>query len=114
LKGTGTVLAVVGTDSDPESRVKTVQSIFEKHGVAATELNGENREGELKSFLSRHDWYRGSEVDNLSKHEAEIIAARLVRRVQAKVALPEERAKALETGLTQAFTDGFVDPKWPP
>jgi hypothetical protein len=76
LKGTGTVLAVVGTDSNPESRVKTVQSTLQKNGVVATELNGENRELELKSFVSRYEWYHGSEVDSLTKCEAEIIAAR--------------------------------------
>jgi len=108
LKGTGTVLAVVATNSDPESRLKTVRSILEKDGVVATELNGENRELELKSFVSRHEWYHGSEVDSLTKREAEIIAARLARRVQAKVALSAEGAKALETGLTQAFSDGLA------
>jgi hypothetical protein len=107
LKGTGTVLAVVGTDSDPESRLETVRSILEKNGITATELNGENRELELKSFVSRHDWYRGAEVDSLTKREAGIIAARLARRVQAKVALSAEGAKALETDLTQAFIDGL-------
>jgi hypothetical protein len=107
LKGTGTVLAVVGKHSNPGPLVKTVQSILEKNGITATELNGENREIELKSFVSRHDWYRGGEVDSLTKREAGIIAARLARRVQAKVALSAEAAKALETDLTQAFIDGL-------
>ena len=51
-------------------------------------------------------------MDNLSKQEAAIIAARLVRRVQAKVEVSAETAKTLETGLTQAiikaYNDGFV------
>ena len=66
----------------------------------------------MKSFLSADLWYRGAEVDNLSKQEARTIAARLVRRVQAKAALSQEQAKTLETGLAQAFMkaydDGFV------
>jgi len=109
LNGTGTVLAVVGTeDSNRESRVKTVQSILEKNGAAATELTGENREAELKSFVLHHDWYRGGEVDSLSKQEAEIVAARLVCRVQGKVPLSEGNAKALESGLAQVISDGFI------
>ena len=107
LKGTGTVLAVVGKDSNPGSLAKTVQSILEENGVTATELNGENRGIELKSFVSGHDWYRGGEVDSLTKREAGIIAARLARRVQAKVALSAEAAKALKTDLTHAFIDGL-------
>ena len=51
-------------------------------------------------------------MDNLSKQEAAIIAARLVRRVQAKVEVSAETAKMLETGLIQAiikaYNDGFV------
>jgi hypothetical protein len=81
--------------------------MLEKNGVVATELNGENRELELKSFVSRHDWYHGGEVDSLTKREAGIIAARLTRRVQAKVALSAEAANALKTDLTQGFIDGL-------
>ncbi len=113
LSGTGTVLAVVWAGNDGrETRTKVVQAVFEKNGLTATELDGEARDTELKSFLSADPWYRGAEVDNLSKQEAATIAARLVRRVQAKVEVSAETAKTLETGLTQAFikayNDGFV------
>jgi hypothetical protein len=51
-------------------------------------------------------------VDTLSKQEAATVAARLVRRVQAKVEVSAETAKTLETGLTQAiikaYNAGFV------
>ena len=69
MKGTGTVLAVVGKDSSAGPLVKTVQSILEKNGVTATELNGENREIELKSFVSHHGWYRSGEVDSLTQRK---------------------------------------------
>ena len=109
LNGAGTVLAVVGTEgSSRESRTKAVQSVLEKNGATATELDGEARETEVKNFVSGNDWYRGAEVDNLSKQEARTIAARLVRRVQAKVVLPQEKAKALETGLANVLARWFV------
>ena len=57
-------------------------------------------------------WYRGAEVDALSKQEAAIVAAGLVRRVQAKVEISAETAKTLEIGLAQAiikaYNDGYV------
>ena len=97
LNETGTVLAVVWTSiSSHESRTKTVQAVLEKNGVTAAELEGAARDAELKSFVSGGAWYHGAGVDNLTKQEAKIIAARLVRRVRAKVALPDEKAKALE------------------
>jgi hypothetical protein len=110
LNDTGTVLAIVwaGNDSQ-ETRRKAVQAVFEKNGLTATELDGEARDTALKSFLSADPWYRGADVDNLSKQEAAIIAARLVRRVQAKVEVSPETAKTLETGLTQAFIKAYND-----
>jgi hypothetical protein len=108
LNGTGTLLAVLWMDSSRESRIKTVQSVLEKNWATGKELDGEAREIELKGFVSGNGWYRGAEVDQLSKREARTIAARLVRRVQAKVALPEEKAEALETGLANAFEHRFI------
>jgi hypothetical protein len=110
LNGTGTVLAVVWAGNDgQQTRTKAVQAVFEKSGLTATELDGKARDAELKSFLSADPWYRGAEVDNLSKQEAAIIAARLVRRVQAKVEVSTETAKTLETGLTQAIIKAYND-----
>ena len=113
LNGTGTVLAVVWAGNiGQETRKQAVQAVFEKNRLTATELDGEARDTELKSFLSTDRWYRGAEVDNLSKQEAAIIAARLVRRVQAELEVSAETAKTLETGLTEAimkaYNDGFV------
>jgi hypothetical protein len=113
LNATGTVLAVVWAGNDgQETRRKAVQAVFEKNGLTAAELDSEARDTELKSFLSADPWYRAAEVDTLSKQEAAIVAARLVRRVQAKVEVSAETAKTLEAGLTQAiikaYNDGFV------
>ena len=112
LNGTGTLLVVVwGNNSNPESRTKVVQAILEKNGMTAAELNGKAREAELKSFMSGGGWYRGTDVDNLSNQEARIIAARLVHRVQAKVALSEEKAKALEGGWAETIARCFIGPE---
>ena len=76
LNGTGTVLAVVWARNDgQQTRTKAVQAVFEKSGLTATELGAKARGAELNSFLSADPWYRGAEVDNLSKQEAAIIAA---------------------------------------
>jgi hypothetical protein len=113
LNGTGTLLAVVWAGNvGQQTRTQAIQSVFEKNGLTAAELDGEALDTELKSFRSADTWYRGADVDNLSKQEAAIIAARLVRRVQAKVEVSTETAKTLETSFTQvfikAYNDGFV------
>jgi hypothetical protein len=110
LNGTGTVLAVVWTENHgQETRTNAVQAALAKNGLTATELDGEARDTELKSFLSADPWYRGADVDTLSQQEARTIAARLVRRVQAKVALSQEQAGALGDGLIQTFMQAYKD-----
>jgi len=97
LNQTGTVLAVVWkSSSSNESGSKTVQAVLEKDGLTMAELKGAARDAELKSLLSGNAWYRGTDVDNLTKQESWIIAGRLLRRIRAKVALPDEKAEALQ------------------
>jgi hypothetical protein len=110
LNATGTVSAVVWAENHGHvTRTNAVQAALAKNALTATELDGEARDTELKSFLSADPWYRGADVDTLSKQEAKTIAARLVRRVQAKVALSQEQAGALETGLVQTFIQAYKD-----
>lgn len=73
-----------------------------------TELTATARKKELDNFLTGQGWFRGADVDNLSKEEAKIIAARLVRRIQATVTLSGEETKALETGFADILKYRFV------
>ena len=109
LNGTGTALAVVGTEaSNHESISKTVESILEKNGLSANELTDSAYATELKSFTAGTDWYRGAAVDALSKIEARTIAQRMVHRVQATVTLAPDKAEALEAGIASAFEHRFM------
>jgi len=70
----------------------------------ATEMEeGAPRDDALKDFLSGKGWYRGSDVDRLSEEEAGIIAARYVRRVQAKTPLANDKAEGLQHALADAL-----------
>jgi len=99
LNRAGTIISVVWKpDSDAETRRNVTAELKEDH---ATELEGKSRDNAVKDFLSGKGWYRGADVDWLSEEEADIIAARLVRWVQAKTALPKDKAE----GLQHAFSD---------
>ncbi|MGH7945272.1 MAG: mercuric transporter MerT family protein [Opitutaceae bacterium] len=121
LNTAGTVLAVVGREnSSRESRAKAVQSLqeaFAPNSTVATELEGEARERNLNDFVSGAGWYRGTAVDQLSRQEAGIIGARLVRRLRAKIALSDEKAAALQaqiaTALERRFTGDQSVPRTP-
>src|SRR6266540_1791385 len=98
LNRAGTTIAVVWkSESDGEARRKIVAELKEEH---ATEIAGKPRGEAVKDFLSGKGWYRGADVDRLSEEEAGIIAARLIRRVQAKTALAKDKAEGLQSALT--------------
>jgi copper chaperone CopZ len=101
LNRAGTMIAVVWKpESDSETRRNVTAELKEDH---ATEIKRESRDEELKDFLSGKGWYRGADVNRLSEEEAGIIAARLVRRVQAKTALAKDKAEGLEHALADSL-----------
>src|SRR5260370_4246113 len=95
----GTRIAVVWKpESNAEVRRKVVAELKEDHAI---ELDGKPRDEAVTDFLTGKGWYHGANVDRLSEEEADIIAARLVRWVQAKSALAQEKVE----GLQHAFAD---------
>jgi single-stranded DNA-specific DHH superfamily exonuclease len=109
LNREGTKIAVVWK---PETKAKVRQRVATNlKEYDATEIKGKSRDEAITEFLSGNGWYRGAEVDRLSEEEAGIIAARLVRRVEAKTTLPKEKAEALRHALTEALKKRFTDDK---
>jgi len=99
LNRAGTIISVVWKpESDAETRRTIVADLKEDRAI---EMQGKSRDDAVKDFLSGKGWYRGADVDRLSEEEAGIIAARLVRWVQAKSALTKDKAE----GLQRAFSD---------
>jgi len=59
--------------------------------------------------LSGKGWYGGADVDWLSDEEADVIAARLVRRVQAKTALAKDKAEGLQHALADTYSQRLTN-----
>ena len=107
LNRAGTRIAVVWKpESDASTRRNVVAELKEDH---ATELDGKPREEAVNDFLSGKGWYRGADVDRLSEEEADVIAARLVRRVQAKTALAKDKAEGLQHALTDTYSQRLTN-----
>jgi hypothetical protein len=101
LNRAGTIIAVVWKpDATAEARSHVAGELKEDR---ATEIEGTSRDEALNDFLSGKGWYRGADVDRLSEEEADVIAARLVRRVQAKTALAKDKAEGLQRALADAY-----------
>ena len=101
LNRAGTRIAVVWKpESDASTRSKVVAELKDDRAI---ELDGKSRDEAVKDFLSGKGWYRGADVDRLSEEEADVIAARLVRRVQAKTALAKDKAEGLQHALADTY-----------
>ena len=97
----GTAVAVVWkADAKRKARSDAEKTLKEQKGA---KLTGKERTKVLADFESGKGWYRGAEVDRLSEEEAGVIAARWVRRLEAKTTLSKEKAD----GLREALTDGL-------
>jgi hypothetical protein len=104
LNRAGTIMAVVwSAQSTPGQRSKALKSIFKEANIEVKELSGETRRQALNTFDQKTAWYRGAEVDRLSEEEAGVIAARLVGRIRAKIAVSDQKAKTIEQGFTDAI-----------
>ena len=101
LNRAGTRIAVVWKPgANAEARRKVVVDLKEDRAI---ELDGAPRDEAVRDFLSGKGWYHGADVDRLSEEEADIIAARLVRWVQAKSALSKEKAEGLQHDFSETL-----------
>jgi hypothetical protein len=101
LNRAGTIISVVWKpDSTAENRRNVVADLKEDNAV---EMQGAFRDEAVDDFLSGKGWYHGADVDRLSEEEAGIIAARFVRRVQAKTTLAKDRAEALQRAIAESL-----------
>ena len=88
-------------------RIDTLETVLKSHKLTATELTRSAHAKALKQFRSGTGWHRADAMDQLSAEEAGIIAARLLRRVEAKTPLPEAKAATLKSSLSDALKERF-------
>lgn len=96
----GTVLAVVWEDpAHASAGASTVGAAFKESELETAILRGPEREKAQKEYDSER-WYTAKDVDRLSEHEAEVIAARLINRAKPRLNLSADRLAALNRDLT--------------
>lgn len=109
LSRQGTTIAIAWDPETPASqRTEIATSTFGQLEIAAVELIGDDRKQVLKEFSSDALWYGTEALDLLSDEEANIIAARLVRRLEARAAISGETARKLETTIAEVFRKRFT------
>jgi copper chaperone CopZ len=101
LNRAGTEIAVVWK---PESNAAARRNVAAKHTDDAKEIQGTSRDEAVRDFWSGKGWYHGADVDRLSEEEADIIAVRLIRRVETKTPLPKEKAEDFQHDLAESWS----------
>jgi hypothetical protein len=91
-----------------EETLRVVADAFANEGTAIP-VPANEYDSLLRQFTKDASWYRATTIDALSEEEAELIAARLVRRIMKKVGLPPERRTALQCALACACREVLVD-----
>lgn len=109
LNRQGTVIAVVwqkGTSAD--SRMATANAVFEENNMNITGLSGLEHQNMLSDFDNKKNWYKGNAVDKLSIEEADVIASRLVARINSKTILSKEKSETLKKEFADVFKNRFT------
>ncbi|MBI2839385.1 MAG: hypothetical protein HYX75_13805 [Acidobacteria bacterium] len=111
----GTALLIIGSGSSTSaSRALAVRSEIGK-AREVKELTGDALGKVIDEFRSGSGWYRGQDLDELSRQAASEVATRLVRRTTEKVSLSAAKAEQLEAALSNALQTSFVnDPRADP
>ena len=77
LNRSGTVIAIVWKDKPQTEAV--ARPIFDENDIEFTELKEKEAVPYLKTFRKTNLWYRGADVDMLSREEASVIAESSVK-----------------------------------
>ncbi len=93
LNRSGTVIAVIWNETaKDDDKIAFIDSTFQRHELDATKVNDAERRSQLlEHFGEEGVWYRGRQVDQLSREEAGIVAERVAGMI--------ENYHPLESGL---------------
>ncbi len=109
LNKTGTVVAVKWNSNVDENKkdeiIKTVSSTHDIELTPSAQTQTANYE---KSFLKNGEWFKGDEVDKLSKEEAAIIAKNTIAGYKKDGLIKPSCEKLFEEDITKIYEDLFM------
>jgi len=112
LNRQGNVIAIVWTDnSSLTDRKNGVVAVFDNNHLNASELMMDDYTTNLDSFTEQAGWYRGDDVNALSKEEAGIIADQLITGIKVSSELKEADEAAFKKEIQDIFYSFFLNYK---
>jgi len=109
LNKKGTVVAVEWNTNTAEKRkVEIIRIVSSNHQIELTTSGQTETTNYAKTFSNTNEWYKGKEVDNLSKEEAAIIAKNTIASYKSKKLIKADFEKQFETDIEKIYTDLFL------
>jgi copper chaperone CopZ len=109
LNKTGTVVAVKwNTKTDENKKAEIINTISTNHNIELTTLGETEATNYAKSFPNSNEWYKGKEVDELSKEEASIIAQNTIASYKTKKLIKPSFEKQFQADIEKIYADLFL------
>jgi mercuric ion transport protein len=106
LNRTGTIVAVKWKAAAKQQRkTELIKEISTKYGVELSETNAPNY---AKSFPDNKEWFKGKEVDKLSREEAAIIAKNTIAGYKKDGIVKPSFEKQFREDIQKIYTDLFL------
>ena len=106
LNRPGTVIAIVWKEKDQTEKV--AKPIFEENDISFEKMKEKEAAPYQKTFRTTNQWYRGADVDMLSKEEAITIAQTSVKFALDKNLITKEEAEKIKTDVEAYFKEELV------
>jgi mercuric ion transport protein len=109
LNKTGTVVAVKWNTITGESKkADIIKTVSTNHNIELTTLAETDAASYTKSFPNSREWFKGKEVDKLSKEEAGIIAQNTIASYKAKKLIKPSFEKQFHADIEKIYADLFL------
>ena len=109
LNKKGTIVVVKWNASTDENRKsEIIEKITANHNIELTASTQKEAANYAKSFPNSNEWFKGKEVDELSKEEAGIIANNTIASYKAKNLIKPGFEKQFQADIEKIYADLFL------
>lgn len=109
LNKTGTVVAVKwNVKTDENKKAEIIKTVSTNHNIELTTLPETEAASYAKSFPNINEWFKGKEVDKLSKEEAGIIAQNTIASYKEKKLIKPSFEKQFQADIEKIYADLFL------
>lgn len=109
LNKKGTIVAVKwNTNTDESGKNEIIKTVSTSHNVELSELSSTEANIYAKTFPNSNEWFKGKDVDKLSKEEAGIIAQNTIAGYKKKGLIKPSYEKQFQADIAKIYENLFL------